>query len=184
MTDPVKTSWRSPLVDHLLNLDRRDDRGAFAALRTGLGKPPGAAPLMLPIVAPYLRENDGPRVRAAFITASLFATHRHHAEMGNLGASLRSSTRKHSAESVEARFVHALDAEPEDMHHHLRGLVSLCESAGAPIDWHKFHSDCVALLGDDDEDRRTKARTAWARGFWQPAEDTHDTETTEEANAQ
>jgi len=177
-----------PLVHRLIDLARKDDRGALAALRTGLGKPPGAAARMLPIVAPFLASDEGPDTRAAFITAALFAKHPMHAGIGSIGASLWKATKrekvnpegKHGEAGVEARFAAALDADPEDLPRHLDGLVSLCESAGVPIDWHRFHRDVRGLLGQNEE-YQISIRTRWAREFWRgPASGAQTNQTTEE----
>lgn len=173
---PTKTEEKNHevrLVTRILELKQKQDRGALAALRTGLGKPPGTAARMFPIVAPFLYSNDGPSTQAAFLTAALFASHPEHAKIGTLGSSLWKATirdgnpnGKHGEAGVEARFAAALDAAPEDLPRHLEGLVSLCESANVPINWHRFYWDVRTLL-DDDEDRRTKTRIRWARDFWQ-----------------
>ena len=162
-----------PLVSRLIELARRQDRAALAALRTGLGKPPGAASRMLPIVAPFLSSDEGSATRAAFITASLFGKHPEHAEIGSLGVSLWRATKreginpdgKHGEAGVEARLAAALDADPGDLARHLDGLVSLCESAGVPVDWHQFFRDLRGLLGQN-EDYQISIRTRWAREFW------------------
>lgn len=161
-----------PLVRRLIELKERNDRGALAALRSGLGKPPGAAPRMLPYVAPFLSRDDGPATEAAFLTAALFARHPQHADMGTLGESLRLATRsdanpngKHGLEGVERRFAAALDADPQDLARHLDGLVSLCESAGVAINWHRFYRDLCTLLGQN-ETQQIRVRTRWAREFW------------------
>lgn len=161
------------LVIRLLDLKANQERGALAALRTGLGKRPGTAARMFPIVAPFLTANDGPSTQAAFLTAALFASHPEHAEIGSLGASLCKATKrednpngKHGEAGVEARFAAALDADAEDLPRHVEGLVSLCESAGVPINWHRFYWDIRTLL-DEDEDKRTRTRIRWAREFWQ-----------------
>jgi CRISPR system Cascade subunit CasB len=162
-----------PLVKRLIELAEKQDRGALAALRTGLGKAPGAAPRMLPIVAPFLSSDEGPATRTAFIIASLFAKHPEHARISSLGASLWRATKreganpegKHGEAGVEARFAAALDADPEDLPRHLDGLVSLCESAGVPIDWHQFHKDVRGLLGQNEQ-YQISIRTRWARDFW------------------
>ena len=147
--------YESPLVKRILDLADSKDRGALAALRTGVGKRPGEAGRMFPYVAPFLPEatTSGPRVEAAFLTAALCATHPAHANVGSLGASLRKATKrpdntggKHGAEGMEARLTAALDAHSEDLPHHLEGLVSLCASAGVPIDWHQFQWDVAGLL--------------------------------------
>ena len=163
-----------PLVSRLIELATKQDRGALAALRTGLGKPPGAAARMLPIVAPFLSSDEGPATRAAFITAALFAKHSEHdAVIGSLGASLWKATKregvnpkgKHGEAGVETRFAAALDADPDDLARHLEGLVSLCESAGVPINWHQFYNDVRGLLGQNEK-YQVRIRTRWARDFW------------------
>ena len=184
---PKEKTHEVPLVKKLLELKQKQDRGALAALRTGLGKPPGTAPRMFPIVAPFLHSNEGAGTEAAFLTAALFASHPEYAEIGSLGASLWKATKRdgnpngrHGEAGVEARFAAALDADPEDLPRHLEGLVSLCESASVPIDWHRFYWD-VRTLMDDDEDRRTKTRIRWGREFWQgPRRAKESSETKEE----
>jgi CRISPR type I-E-associated protein CasB/Cse2 len=161
------------LVSRLIELATKEDRGALAALRTGLGKPPGAAGRMLPIIAPFLLSDEAPATHAAFVTAALFAKHPWHDDVGSLGASLWKATKreginpngKHGEAGVEARFAAALDADPEDLPRHLEGLVSLCESAAAPIDWHQFYKDLRGLLGQNEE-YQVSIRTRWARDFW------------------
>jgi CRISPR system Cascade subunit CasB len=177
-----------PLVSRLIELAKKQDRGALAALRTGLGKPPGAAGRMLPIVAPFLSSDEGPATCAAFITAALFAKHPQHANIGSLGVSLWKATKreginpegKHGEAGVEARFAAALDADPEDLSRHLEGLVSLCESAGEPIDWHRFYKDLRGLLGQNER-YQISIRTRWARDFWRgPARQAETDQTTQE----
>jgi CRISPR type I-E-associated protein CasB/Cse2 len=92
--------------------------------------------------------------------------------VGSLGASLWKATKregnpggKHGEAGMEARFAAALDADPEDLPRHLEGLVSLCESAGEPIDWHWFYKDLRGLLGQNEE-YQISIRTRWARDFW------------------
>jgi CRISPR type I-E-associated protein CasB/Cse2 len=181
-----------PLVSRLIELARKQDRGALAALRTGLGKPAGAAGRMFPIVAPYLTSDEGPATRAAFITAALFAKHPEHALIGSLGASLWKATKrerinpdgKHGEAGVEARFVAALDSDAEDLPRHLEGLVSLCESSGVPIDWHQFYRDLRGLL-DQNEGYQIRIRTRWARDFWRgPAHRTESNQTPQQEDTE
>jgi len=174
MIPPQSTEIR--LVTRLIELAKREDRGALAALRSGVGKPPGSAPRMLPIVAPYISADEGASTSAAFITSALFATHPEHGAVGSLGASLWLATEravnlkgKHREAGVETRLAAALDAEPEDLPPHLEGLVSLCASAGVSIDWHRFFRDVSGLLGKN-EGYQIRIRTRWARDFWRGPE--------------
>jgi len=172
MNITTATSKTVPLVDQLIRLKQKEDRAALAALRTGLGKQPGRAPRMIPLVARYLQSDEGPRVTAAFLTAALFASHPEQADIGSLGASLWQATKsdsnpngKHKEAGMEIRLIAAIDADSEDLPRHLEALVSLCKSAGAPIDWHRFYWDVATLLGDDEK-KQVIVRTRWAREFW------------------
>src|SRR5512139_402968 len=82
MTEP------RPFVTYLESL--REDRGALAALRRGLGQPPGAAREMYPYVVPWLPA-EAPRQREAayFLVAALFAYHPDPGGSGNLGQTFR-----------------------------------------------------------------------------------------------
>jgi CRISPR system Cascade subunit CasB len=161
------------LVTRLIRLADDKDRGALAALRTGLGKPPGTAARMLPIVAPFLTSDDGPATRAAFLVAAIFAKHpSHDPSASSLGYSLWKSTKndanpggKHKEAGVETRVVAALDADKDDLQRHLEGLVSICESARQPINYHRLYRDVWGLLGRNER-YQANIRTRWAREFW------------------
>jgi CRISPR system Cascade subunit CasB len=162
------------LVKRLLDLSPEKDRGALAALRTGLGKRPGDAPRMFPFVVPYLSTSDSsePSVIAAFLTASLFAKHPKHRSGDSLGAALWGATKreqnpdgKHLEAGVESRFTAMLDADVEDLPRHLEGLVSLCESAEVGLDWYRFRRDVEDLLYSEN-DRRDWTLMRWAKDFW------------------
>lgn len=163
---------------------RAPDRGVLAALRSGSGRAPGEASRMFPIVAPFLTNLQGANVEAMFLTASLFASHPVHAEeirgtrLRSLGHSLWWATKsegnpegKHGSEGVERRLAAALDADPDDLPHHLQGLVSLCESARTPINWYRFMDHVQSLLSRpterfDPTAQRDHVRMEWARDFW------------------
>ncbi len=179
----MNTDYDQVFVNYLLDLKKKENRGALAALRSGLGKKPGESTLMFPYIARFLPHNADPgasRVQSIFLTASLFATHpeHKHSDSGadaerkyrdSLGASLRKAVEaKHGEEGVSKRLVAALDAHPDDLARHLAGLVSLCESARVPIDWIQFRKDAENLLSTN-EDWRDKTRLRWARGFWASA---------------
>ena len=168
-----------PLTQFLLGLQQKQDRGALAALRSGVGRPPGESTRMFPYVARFLKGAgaDSPQVQAVFLTASLFASHPSHAGVGSLGASLRMAVKaKHGEDGVSARLTSTLDADPEDLPRRLTELVGLCESASVPLDWNRFYRDSLSLLSEDD-DRRNKTRLHWARDFWGYSQD--EAQTTE-----
>lgn len=70
MTDSVDR-----FITFLQSLVAKEDRGALAKLRRGLGKTPGEAVEMLPLVVPKLPENRTWEHDAYFLVASLFALH-------------------------------------------------------------------------------------------------------------
>jgi CRISPR system Cascade subunit CasB len=179
--------YEDRLVKYLCQLEKRKDRGALAALRTGLGKRPGEAPRMFPHLSRFLESADTSNsyVVAAFATAALFAMHPVHVERHSLGLALWHSTKsagnpngKHGEDGVEARFTAALDAHPDDIVRHLQGLISLCESAGKGLDWAQFRTDLYFLLGDD-QSKRENVRFRWARDFWRGPSAISESETSE-----
>lgn len=183
---PAEREWLniSRLVQGLERLVPRDgvegsgrngDRAALAALRRGLGKEPGEAPEVFPVLMPLLPEAPlwpWPE-RVAYLIASLFALHplswskasrgRHRS---NLGASMRQlAGEAGEAESngPERRFVALLNSDVADLPDHLRGIVGLLKSADPPIpvDWAQLARD---LLYWSDADREVQRR--WATAFW------------------
>ncbi len=150
------------------------DRAALAALRRGLGKEPGEAPDMFPILLPILPEtllgtHDEPVV---YLVASLFAfypdaprwpeTARERRER-NLGASLRQLAEQTKSDGPERRFVALLNSDGRDLAHHVRGILALLKSAKTPIpvDWVQLTWD---LRGWANAERRVQK--AWAIAFW------------------
>lgn len=160
---------REPLVGYLERLRDKDDRGALAALRRALGKPPGEAPEAYPYVVPFLpREVSAWQEQVYYLVAALFAVHPEAGGQGNLGDALRRIGQQSGLESAERRLVLLLGCHPEDLPSHLRHVVSLARSKQVPIDWRQLMGD---LRYWNRDDRLVQRR--WARGFWGvPAEDT------------
>ena len=176
MTDQPSREER--FIAFLEGLQRRGDRGALAALRRGLGKPPGTVLSMAPFVEPWVQSQ---RERPCYyLVAALFASHpaAERAEpehqqptvRPNLGsvfdrivnAYVRGGTSREDAlKRVERRFTALLNAHSEDLPRHLRHAISLARSQAVPVDY-------VALLRDlrywDSDDRRVQQR--WATSFW------------------
>src|ERR1035437_1147702 len=70
------TAGEQNFAGYLARLAERDDRGALAALRRGLGKEPGEAPEMFPYVVPWLpRQASIWAEQAYYLVASLFGLH-------------------------------------------------------------------------------------------------------------
>jgi CRISPR system Cascade subunit CasB len=167
-------------VSFLQGLKEHDDRGALAALRRGLGRPPGQEPEMHKYVVRWASgEQSLWAENTYYLVAALFADHPVQWDMregqSNLGASFaRLSDPDGIPESVERRFTSLLSVPAEDLHLHLRHAVSLLKSKDIPVDW-------VRLLDDlrwwEHEDRWVQRR--WSQAFWGRAPQAGETEDTE-----
>ena len=180
MTTPAPPAHQNPLVARLVQLKERDDRAALAALRRGLGKPPGTVPEMFPYVEPFIPAGTYPdRVEAAYLVASLFGLHPHHGppsegagtwQERGFGASLARVRHREGSneddEGVARRFGALLNANREALPTHLRHLVTLLHSRSpeTPIDYDRLFDDVAHW---DAADRWVQRN--WAAGFWRPA---------------
>ena len=159
-------------IRRLQELATNQDRGALAALRRGLGRPPGAAAEMFRYVEPWLPERRSADQEAAYyLIASLFALHPKSVSEGNLGQHLASIRNKgkddedkgdeDKDDALERRFSALLAAHPDDLPNYLRQAVSMLKSKETPINWDQLLRDVQAW---DAPDRRVQK--AWARAFW------------------
>src|SRR5262249_7653030 len=147
----------------------RDQRGALAALRRGLGKPPGSEPLTYPHIVPKLPSGLG-RVEAEepyYLVASLFALHPLFTNEGNMGSHLRElvppENRDKPPPNIERRFVLLLSAHPNDLYKLLQPAVNLLKAGNKPIHWLRLLRD---LKRWHYADARNDVRRDWATAFW------------------
>lgn len=155
-------------VEYLRSLVDTEDRAALAALRRGLGRPPGSVPELCRYVVPWA-PTDGPSWHEDiyYLVAALFALHQGSWPPGvaqgptNLGASFRRLAETSRSESVEKRFVALLSVHPDDLPAHLRHAVSLLKAHDVPVDWAQLLHD----LRDWGHEDRFVQRD-WARAFW------------------
>ena len=147
-------------IGYLLNLARegKEDRGALADLRSGLGKEPGEMARVHKHVAPYLPEQNFDD-RWYYLTATLFGAFPQYRKGYSLGAAFRPLRQK--SDSMETRFVALLNAHSDDVHDHLRHAVSLLKANEQPLDWFQLFKD---LLQWDHPDGHIQLR--WARDFY------------------
>lgn len=147
-------------IGYLLGLAKegREDRGALADLRSGLGKQPAEMARVHKHVVPYLpgkNYND----RWYYLTAALFGLFPQQRGGRSLGAAFRPLKQK--SDSMEARFVALLNVHPEDLHDHLRHVISLLKTNEQPLDWFQLFED---LLHWDHPDGYIQLK--WARDFY------------------
>lgn len=163
---------RKQFVGYLLNLanEGQEDRGALADLRSGLCKEPGQMARVHQHVVPYLpahRYHD----RWYYVLATLFGSYPKHRGGYSLGKAFKPLRLK--SDSMEARFVALLNANPDDLDDHLRHAVSLLRSNEQPLDWFKLLDDLTHW--DHPEGH---VQLAWARDFYagggQPSGSTTD----------
>lgn len=148
-------------VEYLEGL--RDDRGALAALRRGLGQPPGTVADMYRYVIPWLPEETKPWREAAYYQiAALFAYHPAEGGTGNMGNHFaRTRDPQGDNTAIERRFTALLAAHPNDLDTYLRQAVSFLRSKEVPVNWDRLFRD-IQRWGYQE---RT-VQQAWARSFW------------------
>lgn len=139
----------------------RQDRGALASLRRGLGQPPGTVADMYRYVEPYLGAEARYKESAFYLVAALFALHPKSTNEGNMGAHLARTRTESGGEALERRFTALLAAHPDDLPEYLRQAVSFLNSKEEPVNWDQLLRD---LQGWGREDRSTQKK--WARSFW------------------
>ncbi len=156
---PGNEDWIDRFVAHLEILGEREDRGALAALRRGLGSPPGTVPAMYPHILPWTPQSRRAE-DACYIVGSLFALHPQRGGEGTIGKAF--SMVKDRSESLEKRFVALLNCHGDDLPNHLRQAVSLLKAKDVAVNWHQLLRD---VLYWDHEARFVQQQ--WAREFWQ-----------------
>ena len=155
--------------------DGKEDRGALADLRSGLGKEPGKMARVHKHVVPFLPEKSYDD-RWYYILATLFGLypkHRSGYSMGRAFQPLRAQS-----DSMEARFVALLNAHPDDLANHLRHAVSQLHSKEQPLDWFRLFED---LLQWDHPEGHVQLR--WARDFYKDDAQSQAAEADPENNA-
>jgi len=173
-----------PFISHLANLVREKDRGALAALRRGLGRPPGSVRAMDRYVLRYLSSDAGEKQENAYyLVAALFA-YWHQGKDSltdgapvNLGASLWAMVKKAADEDtsnrsypdkwkeaekrIEKRLVALLNCHRDDLPAHLRHTISLLKSKDIPVNWTQLLWDVQKWHWESRDVQR-----GWARKFW------------------
>ena len=174
------TDWRDRFITHLEALKQREDRGALADLRRGLGEPPGTVASMYRHVIPWIPQNQFLE-DAAYTVASLFGLHPESGGTRSIGGALgaiRTNDGNAPPESIEQRFITLLNSHEDDLPVHLRQAISLLKTHDIPLDWRRLIRD---IQGWTHPDRYVQKR--WARDFWTRGQTTGaPTELTEDPN--
>jgi CRISPR system Cascade subunit CasB len=152
------------LVDWLEDLNSRDTR-VRAVLRRSLAFDPGAFPMAYPYVEPFVGNSQNAwRRQMLYLVAGLWASHwrdgrGNPVSLPRAAAAYQALTQ---SASTERRFINLLDADPGQLPHRLRQMVSLLKDQ--PIDFDDLF-DGLLFWNDD----RKKTQNRWARQFYQSA---------------
>lgn len=183
------TTPRGFFVSRLEELIEKQDRGALATLRRGLGRQPGSVREMDPYVLKYIPAGTPEyRENAYYLAAALFAEWHQGKEQlssnprGNFGGSLRllveretndGSTQEEVEKRIEKRLIALLNCHREDLPEHLRHLTSLLKSHDVPVNWTQLLKD---ILNWSSEKRWVQRN--WSRSFWNAYPDRNNREQT------
>jgi len=164
----TQTDLPGRFVAHLEQLAARQDLGALAALRRGLGGQPAALAGMFPYVVPWLPrgapiwQEDLYYQVAALFALRLQSWPADVSGARDFGASFaRLAQAGPSEESIERRFVALLACHIEELPDQLRHAVSLMRAHSVPVDWAQLIRDAQGWTW---ESRAVQRR--WARSFW------------------
>ena len=154
----------SPFIDYLAELEKKDNRGALAALRRGLHYEPGTCMDMYPYVIPWLQHVKGKWEKEMhYLIASLFAYHPSITNKGNMGDVFRQiSKKKGENNSLELRFVTLLRSNPEDLAFHVRQAIAIAKSESIAINWQRLFFD----LKRWPYESTFPPYENWAQSFW------------------
>lgn len=152
-----------PFIQYLQTLNARYDRGALAALRRGLGKPPGSEPAMYPYVVPWLPKNvSRQEEQRYFLIAALFAYHPANTNFGNMGDHLARTRGSEDDKALERRFTELLAAHEDDLPTYLRQTIGFLKSKDEiPVNWDQLFTDLRYWSYPERNVQRH-----WARAFW------------------
>ncbi len=155
--------------------EHREDRAVLAALRRGLGQPPGTVPDTYRYVVPWLADDTPPwREAAYYLVAALFAYHPAPGGVGNMGDHFaRTRVPGWDDTATERRFIALLAANPDDLDLYLRQAVSFLKSKDVPVNWHQLLTDIL-----DWGHPARYVQQQWARAYWRRS--VEETQTSEE----
>jgi CRISPR system Cascade subunit CasB len=155
-----------PFIQRLYDLAEHDNRAALAELRRSFATPLSA----MPYVVPFLRADATRREEDALVlVAGLFALH---PSKGTLSLARALAIVARTSDSVALRFRALLDADIEDLAHHLRHAVTLVRSHELAVDFDDLLNTVRWWDGEDKNRQR-----AWARDFWGTPETNEETAT-------
>lgn len=159
--------------------ESKRDRGTLAGLRKGLGEPKGWHPSVSMVVDRaigdvHLRDSQRDVLN---MTAALFSIHPNiRKREGSWGTSLLVSlsqlqvslgrTSDEDRQSLDRRVMALLNADQEDVFHHLRNLIRLFRNSEVAIDWMQLAYDLDRWSSTERSVQRRWARNWWGAPGW------------------
>jgi CRISPR system Cascade subunit CasB len=149
-------------------------RAQLASLRGGFARGLTQNYNAFPIIAPFLAHDDSEwAVRNTMLVASLFALHKGVPEGEkeqwwqdeSFGATVATLANAGDSDGMDRRFFALLDADPEELPHHLQWMVQMAASHRVDIFWKRFAQDVPRLMSNDPE-WSDKVKLQWARDYW------------------
>jgi len=166
------------LFSSLANESKRD-RGALAGLRKGLAEPKGWHPASSMVIDRAIGNLDlyDSHRDVLNMTAALFSIHPNiRRPEGRWGTSLLASlsqlqvslgrTSEEDRQALDRRVMALLNADQEDVFHHLRHLIRLFRNAEVAIDWTQLAYDLNRWSSPERSVQRRWARDWWAAPAW------------------
>ena len=163
---------KHPFIDYLQSLADNQERGALAALRRGLGQPPGTVAEMYRYVVPWLSEKTSRTQETAYyLVAALFALHPQSTSSGNLGGHMAQTRREGGEDALERRFTALLAAHADDLPDYLRQAISFLKSnqPAIPVNWNQLFYDIQNWSAPN-----RYVQKDWARAFWGRAQSSEE----------
>ena len=171
-------------IGYLLN--SRDDayvRASLAKLRRGIGKKPGSLPgiwefLFESLPEEFLSRTGEPTHAewAAHMAITLFALHQQgknphenpmsisNEPLGSAVRLLRMKRGDSAEQAIKRRFDAVVTSDsPEELAHHLRGLIQLLRSEGIPLDYPRLAGD---LFQFQKPELRDGVRLRWGQDYY------------------
>lgn len=156
-------------------------RASLAQLRRGIGKPPGSLPELWGEMFSGMQDSlagvgDQPSRAewAVYLCLTLFALHQQskdlskqamHQPQNRLGLAVRQLIKSpEEEERVKRRFDQVVTADsPEELSHHLRGLIQLLRSKDIPLDYAALAKDLYLMQIPEAKDG---VRLRWGRDYY------------------
>ena len=155
----------------LESLNEKDTK-VRAVLRRSLAFDPGAFVPAYPYVEPFLKDEDNSwRRETLYLVAGLWANHWREGRSGvpiSLGKACAAYQSSSGSTNTERRFIGLLDADHEQLPHHMRQMIALLKDQ--VID---FDDLLKRLLFWDDDQKRSQ--NGWARDFYRSQDTLTDT---------